>query len=169
MFPKRSTPCRCLGTGWLWAQQAAEYWCGTWGTWATCSSAGSPAWSTRLAVSEPSRTNRYPVLLTPLHPSSSPLLTPTCLEFQSNDFKFAFRSAFYNLLKTTVFACVCVLYTLLQTTVNCGNKLSHILGKMLIFQRSSAFDRSYCWFWYGIFNKYEVSKSSNILQLPIRA
>lgn len=59
---------------------------------------------------------------TPPHPSS-PLLTPTCLEFQSNDFKFAFRSAFYNLLKTTVFACVCVLYTLLQTTVNCGNKL----------------------------------------------
>lgn len=55
----RSTPSLCLGTGWLWGQQAGGCWCGIWGTWDTFSSEGSRAWNTRPAASEHSPTNRY--------------------------------------------------------------------------------------------------------------
>ena len=59
VFLERCTRCRCRETGWSWALQAAGCWCGTCGTWATCSSAANPASSTRRAASARSPTSRY--------------------------------------------------------------------------------------------------------------
>lgn len=58
-FFKRSTHFLCLEIDWLWGQQAGECWCGICGTWVMFSSEENQVWSTRPAVSERFRINRY--------------------------------------------------------------------------------------------------------------